>query len=199
MGKENINHAGRLLLLWRCQVGITGIETAIVLIAFVVVAAVFAFTVLSTGVLATGKSKETILGGLEATSATMAFRGSVIAHKLTGLEVVESVVFQVINASQTDGEINLARSGTNSTLITYIDDGQTKNLTENEWLATWLIGSGNLLGRGERVEIRVTLTGVFPLLGTSTEFTLEVKPTVGSLLILNKKTPGEMTPVMDLK
>jgi len=32
------------------QRGITGLETAIILIAFVVVASVFAFTVLSTGV-----------------------------------------------------------------------------------------------------------------------------------------------------
>ena len=37
--------------LYRDQRGITGLETAIVLIAFVVVASVFAFAVLSTGLL----------------------------------------------------------------------------------------------------------------------------------------------------
>ncbi|MCI0880381.1 MAG: flagellin, partial [Chloroflexi bacterium] len=37
--------------LMRDQRGITGLETAIVLIAFVVVASVFAFAVLSTGLL----------------------------------------------------------------------------------------------------------------------------------------------------
>ena len=52
------------------QRGITGLETAIVLIAFVVVAAVFAFAVLSTGLLSSEKSKETVLGGLEETSST---------------------------------------------------------------------------------------------------------------------------------
>jgi flagellin FlaB len=36
--------------LLRSEKGITGLETAIILIAFVVVASVFAFTVLSTGV-----------------------------------------------------------------------------------------------------------------------------------------------------
>ena len=40
------------------QRGITGLETAIVLIAFVVVASVFAFAVLSTGLLSSEKSKE---------------------------------------------------------------------------------------------------------------------------------------------
>ena len=37
--------------------GITGLETAIVLIAFVVVASVFAFAVLSTGLLSSEKAK----------------------------------------------------------------------------------------------------------------------------------------------
>jgi len=38
--------------------GITALETAIILIAFVVVAAIFAFTVLSTGTFLTERSKE---------------------------------------------------------------------------------------------------------------------------------------------
>ena len=45
------------------QRGITGLETAIVLIAFVVVASVFAFAVLNTGLLSSEKSKEAALGG----------------------------------------------------------------------------------------------------------------------------------------
>ena len=61
------------------QRGITGLETAIVLIAFVVVASVFAFAVLNTGLLSSEKSKETVLGGLGETSATMGLRGDVIA------------------------------------------------------------------------------------------------------------------------
>ena len=42
-------------MLMRDQRGITDLETAIVLIAFVVVASVFAFAVLSTGLLASEK------------------------------------------------------------------------------------------------------------------------------------------------
>ena len=40
----------KLITLLAEQRGITGLETAIVLIAFVVVASVFAFTVLTTGI-----------------------------------------------------------------------------------------------------------------------------------------------------
>ncbi|MBI4220739.1 MAG: hypothetical protein HY682_11380, partial [Chloroflexi bacterium] len=49
----------------RGQKGITGLETAIILIAFVVVASVFAFTVLSTGIFSSEKSKETVYAGLQ--------------------------------------------------------------------------------------------------------------------------------------
>ena len=44
----------------RDQSGITGLETAIILIAFVVVASVFAFTVLSTGIFSAERGKETV-------------------------------------------------------------------------------------------------------------------------------------------
>ena len=66
--------------LVRGQRGITGLETAIILIAFVVVAAVFAFTVLSTGIFATERSKETVYAGLEAARSSLEPRGSLIAY-----------------------------------------------------------------------------------------------------------------------
>ncbi len=46
------------------QRGITGLETAIVLIAFVVVSSVFAFAALSTGLFANDKANETHTAGL---------------------------------------------------------------------------------------------------------------------------------------
>ena len=61
------------------QRGITGLETAIILIAFVVVASVFAFTVLSTGVFWTDRARETIFAGLEQTKSSLRPTGSVIA------------------------------------------------------------------------------------------------------------------------
>ena len=46
------------------QRGITGLETAIVLIAFVVVASVFAFSVISTGLFISEKAAESASAGL---------------------------------------------------------------------------------------------------------------------------------------
>ena len=164
------------------QRGITGLETAIVLIAFVVVASVFAFAVLSTGLLSSEKSKETIIGGLEETSATLVLRGSVIAtwNTTTNTQIAK-ITFQVTNASQSGEPVNLNDTGTNAAIVTYIDSGQTSNLTT--WTPTWLTGSGKLVNPGETVEIAVRLFGLTTALTTSTKFTIQVKPTVGASLL----------------
>ena len=62
---------------WREQQGITGLETAIVLIAFVVVSSVFAFAALSTGLFSAEKSKETIQAGLAEARGTIELKGSI--------------------------------------------------------------------------------------------------------------------------
>ena len=65
------------------------------------------------------------------------------------------------------------------------------------WTATWLTGSGSLLNPGETVEITVPLNGLTTLLGINTEFTIQLKPTVGATLVVNRTTPAEFTTIMD--
>jgi flagellin-like protein len=67
----------------RDERGITGLETAIILIAFVVVASVFAFTVLSTGVFSSERSKDTVFAGLDETQGAVDLRGALIATAIT--------------------------------------------------------------------------------------------------------------------
>ena len=56
---------------WSDQRGITGLETAIVLIAFVVVSSVSAFAALSTGLFSSDKAKETHAAGLSEARGTL--------------------------------------------------------------------------------------------------------------------------------
>ncbi len=65
----------------KAQRGITGLETAIIQIAFVVVASVYAFTVLSTGIFSSERSKETVFAGIKEAQSSLEPRGSVIAYK----------------------------------------------------------------------------------------------------------------------
>ena len=173
------------------QRGITGLETAIVLIAFVVVASVFAFAVLNTGFLSSEKSKEAALGGLQETSSTLSLRGEVIADS---------------NAAKT--AVDLSTTGS---VIIYLDDFQGINCqnpqsfdgdpdtAECSWSSEWLIGSGEIVDPGEQVEITVTLTNLTPLLAAKQEFTIQIKPNKGAVVIVTRTLPGELQGIMDVK
>ena len=74
------------------QNGITGLETAIVLIAFV--ASVFAFTILSAGVFSSEANKQTIHAGLKETRTRLAQQGSAFAF--AGYEGSTQAVFKIV-------------------------------------------------------------------------------------------------------
>ena len=61
------------------QRGITGLETAIILIAFVVVASVFAYTVLTAGIFSSQKSNEAINAALEEVRSSITPDGNLLA------------------------------------------------------------------------------------------------------------------------
>ena len=84
--------------------GITGLETAIVLIAFVVVAAVFAFVVLSTGLFSAERGKETVYAGLAKTRGSMELTGNMLAT--TDTAKVTSMTFDLTLAAGGDS-VNL--------------------------------------------------------------------------------------------
>ena len=71
----------RIRGLWRDERGITGLETSIMLIAFVVVASVFAFAVLSMGIFTAGETEKAVTGVFGETTSILALRGSVVAHR----------------------------------------------------------------------------------------------------------------------
>lgn len=158
----------------KAQRGITGLETAIILIAFVVVASVFAFTVLSTGIFASERSKETVFAGLDEVRSSLEPRGSVIAYKgaLDGsTDTIFKVVFTVSNAVQGES-INLTpaytaggtgddpdydSSAQSKMIVSYADDNQY--LGDLPWSVSYLGFSNgdNLLDAGEKAEITVWL------------------------------------------
>ena len=190
------------------QRGITGLETAIVLIAFVVVASVFAFAVLNTGLLSSEQSKEAALGGLEQTSATLSIRGDVIADANSGKTAIDTLKINLTPASTASESVDLSATGT---VVTYLDENQGINCEnpqsfdsdadtpECSWSAAWLIGSGDIVETGEQVEMTVTLTNLTPLLTEKKEFSVQVKPNKGAVVIVNKTLPGELKGITALR
>lgn len=72
----------------------TGLEAAIVLIAFVVVAAVFSYVVLSAGFYTTQKSQETIYKGVEQATSNIQVIGQVYGTSSVA-EEINSVTFNI--------------------------------------------------------------------------------------------------------
>ena len=182
--------------LYQDQRGITGLETAIVLIAFVVVSSVFAFAALSTGLFTTDKAKETIYAGLSEARSTMELKGSVIANATVGSTgSVSEPVFQVSNAAAGEA-IDLSQG---NTIIRYTDESQSANLNSVTEFSVDDMGTGDgdeLLERGEVFEIKILNmdspwagTDLSIDLGTDTEFTLEVIPPKAAVLFIQRVTP----------
>ncbi|MCH8948731.1 MAG: hypothetical protein IH789_14090 [Acidobacteria bacterium] len=174
------------------QRGITGLETAIVLIAFVVVSSVFAFAALSTGLFSSDKAKETISAGLAEARGTLELKGSVIAKVsgTTGVSgVVTTLVFQVANAAAGQS-IDLTPG---NTVIKYSDKDQTVNMTSTTDFSSTNISafgdSDTLLETGEVFEIILLdlVTQLDPDLTTNQEFSIEVIPPRGAVLYVGRR------------
>ena len=176
------------------QRGITGLETAIVLIAFVVVSSVFAFAALSTGLFSSDKAKETHTAGLAESRGTLELKGLVVA-KVSGTTgatgVVTSIEFQISNAAA--GEAIDMTPG--KTIIKYSDKTQTVNLNSStEFSASNIAAFGDtdsLLEIGELFQITLLdlTSNLATDLGTNTDFTIEMIPSGGAVLFIGRRTP----------
>ncbi len=199
----------------RDQRGITGLETAIILIAFVVVASVFAFVVLSTGVFSAERAKETIHAGLAEAAGSMSIRGAMIAGtnttttKVMTLEVIvtNAIAGQPIDltpptdASPDDGIPD--SNSTHKTIVSYIDENQS--ISDVTWTVVYLGDNDGdtLLELGEKaqvtVEVGLAITATSGTdLGADTQFTLEFQPPAGAVMVLQRRIPAGIDTVMNL-
>lgn len=178
--------------------GVSALETAIILIAFVVVASIFAFTVLSAGTTSTEQSKEAIYAGLEEVRSSVEVRGALVAS--TNNTAVQEIVFTLANSSG-GGAIDVTStvSNTNTMIIDYRDSAQRS--ANVDWTLSWVTrnDSDDLLEEGELAEITVDLSGLTTALGTNTEFALEVKPASGGIVIMERTTPAYLDTIVDLR
>ena len=200
--------------LYSDRKGITGLETAIILIAFIVVAAVFAFTVMTTGLFSSEKAKTTAQAGIAEASSTFAPKGAVIAAANAAENAVESITFQITTASGSTGT-SIARA---KIALIYSDDNQRDSSSadiDNRGTADGILntvainkivgdaGSPDLLQQGDVAEIIVTLNtttaGRATLLDRNQIFRLELIPQQGGSLIISRKTPPELMTVMNLE
>ena len=190
------------------------------------VAAVFAFTILSAGTFSTEQSREAIYAGLEEVQGSIELRGNVVASAAISTagattRVITEVVFTLANAAggnpvdfTTPTEITCTQLATTTSqhkvVIGYRDTNQL--VKDIAWLREFVGKSDgdNLLEDGELIKITVPLSPTLALthcttasgldwLEANTTFVIEVKPPTGSTLRIERKTPAYLDPVNDLR
>ena len=193
--------------LHRQEKGMTGLETAIILIAFVTVAAVFGYAVLSAGLFSAERGKETIYAGLQEAKSNLEISGSVIATSADNA-TVDKILFTVKNAiagnpidlTECDG----TSAATNKCVISLTTG--TDYLNNIKWSKT-AIGAAdadNLLEQGEQFEITIDTADLGNGLALTSDlvansvFNIQVKPSIGSTITIQRTLPPAVDPVMDL-
>ncbi|MDV2482345.1 flagellin [Methanoculleus sp. Wushi-C6] len=177
----------------------TGLEAAIVLIAFVVVAAVFSYVVLGAGFFTTQKSQEVVHTSVGQASSSVEVIGDVYGRDTDADSKIDRLEFT----------LGLTAGGSvvdmNSTVLTYTTSTEYKILTRDEEhspggspgaAGQWTIFSvknpttaGSVLEKGEQFVMQVDVP---TSIDKNEQFTLEVKPATGATLSITRTAPAEI-------
>jgi flagellin FlaB len=196
----------RMMKLFKNEDAFTGLEAAIVLIAFVVVAAVFSYVMLGAGFFAAGEAQQVVHTGSEQASSSLEIIGNVYGYSTTAGTELESIQFTVGNtAGGTPIDITQMlvtfTSGTTSEVIPLRTDGWNGEPTENQWavIETYNdIGDTNhLLEPGEQFVLKIMFPGTAELT-PNTPFTVNLQPAVGAVYPIKKTVPAYLNKVNTL-
>ena len=203
--------------------GFTGLEAAIVLIAFVTVAAVFSYVLLGAGFFATQKGQETVHTGVKQATSSMELVGGVVATGDTGSNRIENVTFtlqlaaggQPIDLNKTLITVLIPKAGVykefhynNSTNCKNLNIGgssgwKAKDGSSDPYCVRWVYSlqgdsPDDYLEEFEKAEITVYLSA-FNLNATpNDDFIVEVKPPIGASYPIELKAPPAIDDVMVL-
>jgi archaeal flagellin FlaB len=180
--------------LGKGQKGITGLETAIILIAFVTVASVLGYSVLSAGIFSAEKGKQAVYQGLSQAQASMQVKGSVYAT--TAADAVTTVTFTLASVLNDQSVDMTDTTGDNTLVINYTDSNGAIG-TNVEWTATQ-VGGGNgdtNLDPNEQMQIAVDVSSILPAISLAVydSFTLQLIPAKGAAITLQRSLPTMIT------
>ena len=180
--------------LHREEKGITGLETAIILIAFVTVASVLAYSVLSAGIFSAERGKETVYKGLESAQSTLEIKGSVLglSDNETELNDVQFNIALTIPNEVVD---------TNNIVFNFYDqDVHVEGLTANITLSGGSSERGSE-GMIEADEVHIVSIEIPESANVSSYDTFYVQfvPPTGATITLKRTLPATLQNVMDLQ
>ncbi len=173
----------------------TGLEAAIVLIAFVVVAAVFSYVVLGAGFFTTQKAQEAVYTGVAQATSNIQVVGQVYGIG-SGTSASPAVINEIrFSIGLAPGAPTLDISKLNIVFSTPNSDLKILSYGPSATTTTFLAqvdGAGaatpSLMGQ-QQVQIDFKVVGV----PKNTAINMEIRPAVGAALPFAKMTPPELT------
>ena len=206
--------------MWNIRRGMTGLETAIILVAFVITAAAFAFVILNMGFLTAEKAQLVISTGISEASSSMIIDSGLVGYFSNTTVVPASqanicltkVVFY-IKLSQGHEPIDV---DDNRLVATYTNSrchGEVYQQNGTIMTIKRITGDPDtLLEAGEkfRVEIDFTqmaLTDMDPVLSSRAElyahpyekFRIEIRPSQGAVMAIERMIPVVYSSVMTIE
>ncbi len=179
----------------------TGLEAAIVLIAFIVVAAVFSYVVLGAGFFTTQKSQEVVHTGVSQASSSMEIVGYVYGLQDNAspstLGKIRFVVANTAGGTAIDVKQMVVTyvDETNHEVIPFDEDGTTDDPC---WTVTNFYNAGEdpgeenyLLEPGEQFELEVSILNP----GVNQAFSVNLQPAAGAVYPIKKTVPPAIEPV----
>jgi archaeal flagellin FlaB len=189
----------------------TGLEAAIVLIAFVVVAAVFSYVVLGAGFFTSQTAQATVHTGVQQASSSMELVGNVYGVKdgsENGLKYANVTIALTAGGTPVDmGGLVVSYSDNNRGYSANVAPNDATNLESCGTITSdaqsgygWCIGkkinnvtTGAVLDNNAQMVIVVKLD---PATATpNTKFTINFQPAVGAVLPITRTIPGGLTAV----
>jgi len=186
----------------------TGLEAAIVLIAFVVVAAVFSYVVLGAGFFTSQTAQATVHTGVQQASSSLELVGNVygIGDGTTSLKYINTTVALTAGGTPMDLSQMVVSYNDGTTLNASMQYDGTAACTNTitggttgrvQWCIAQKINANtdNLLEPNEQFVIAV---GMPTSTGPNTKFTVNFQPSVGAVLPVIRTVPGGISAVQPL-
>jgi archaeal flagellin FlaB len=176
--------------------GFTGLEAAIVLIAFIVVAAVFSYVVLGAGFFTTQKAQETVYRGVEQSTTNVQLVGNVYglsSNTTEGIDQLRFTIGLVPGTPSVDLEkMNIVVSTPNSgpKILAWTNQSTSTKDTNFIALKNGAGASQAAMTSGDQTEIHLNFTTV----PRDTKINLEIRPGLGASYPFSKTTPSVIAP-----
>ena len=176
--------------------GFTGLEAAIVLIAFIVVAAVFSYVVLGAGFYTTQKAQETVYRGVEQSTTNVQLVGNVYGLSSNTTEGIDQIRFTIglvpgtpyINLEKMNIVVSTPTYGPK--ILAWTNQSFSTEDTNFIALKNGVGASQPTMSSGDQTDIQLNITAI----PRDTKITIEIRPGLGASYPFSKTTPSIIAP-----